>query len=214
MVKFPSLRRPAFFVNCPKTIRRIMVDRLDNYPKSPLMVDTLDALLGDSIFTVSGPVWKRQHRVINEVFRKLRLADVFLVMRQPLDDFLARLEARVGREIDIDVEMAHVTADVIFRAMFSRPISDSEAQLIFSEFTRYQDNLPHTTGWSIFLGKAGKSAKMPKAGQDAARNIREVIARLLAERRSGAVRRDDICQIIAECRDPETDVAFTESASH
>ena len=144
MVRIPLLRRPTYVVNCPITIKHIMSERLPNYPKSHLMTDPLDALVGNSIFTVSGEIWERQRRMIAEVFAKLRLVNVFDVMRDAIDDYLSRLDARVGATVDIDAEMAHVTADVIFRTMFSRPIQDAEARLIFDEFTHYQDALPHT----------------------------------------------------------------------
>ena len=211
MVKLPFIRRPTYVVNCPITIKHIMSGQLANYPKSHMMTDALDALLGNSIFTVSGEVWNRQRRMIAEVFAKLRLVDVFAVMREATDDYLARLDQRVGKTIDIDAEMAHVTADVIFRTMFSRPIQDVEARLIFDEFTRYQDAMPHTTGRSLFFtSRANKATPLPRAARTAAKRIREVIAALLMERRSGAVRRDDICQIIADCRDPETGASFTD----
>lgn len=211
MMRLPLLRRPTYIVNCPITIRHIMSERLENYPKSPLMTAPLDALVGDSIFTVSGETWNRQRRMIAQVFAKLRLADVFDVMRESVDDYLARLDARVGGTVDIDAEMAHVTADVIFRTMFSRPIQDTEARLIFDEFTRYQDVLPHTTGRSILLtGQKSKATRLPRKAQMAATHIREMIAALLAERRSGKVVCDDICQIIADCRDPVTGDQFTD----
>ncbi len=211
MVRIPFLRNPTYVVNCPITIKRIMSERLDNYPKSQMMTNPLDALVGDSIFTVSGDTWNRQRRMIAEVFAKLRLVDVFDVMRESIDDYLARLDAQVGGTIDIDADMAYVTADVIFRTMFSRPIKDVEARLIFDEFTRYQDSLPHTSGRAIFLaGKNRQAPPMPRAALESAQKIREVIAALLQERRSGRVRQDDICQIIADCRDPESGVMFTD----
>lgn len=211
MLRMPLIRRPTYIVNCPKTIKHIMSERLENYPKSHLMTDPLDALVGNSIFTVSGETWTRQRRMIAQVFAKLRLVDVFDVMRQATDDYLARLDARVGKTVDIDAEMAHVTADVIFRTMFSRPIQDAEAHLIFSEFTRYQDVMPHTTGRSIFFnGAANKATPLPRAARKAAKRIREVITAQLHHRRSGKVQEDDICQIIADCRDPETGAQFTD----
>ena len=40
-------------------------------------------------------------------------------MRKAIFESLARIEAKVGQTINIDAEMAFVTADVIFRTMFS-----------------------------------------------------------------------------------------------
>ena len=210
MIRAPFTRTPTYVVNCPKTISRVMKSEVDNFPKCDLTTAALDGLVGDSIFTVSGDVWKRQHRMINQVFAKLKLRDVFEEMRSAVVESLDRIEARVGQTLSLDAEMANVTADVIFRTMFSRPIGDSEAKLIFEEFASYQDDLPHTTLWSLLTSTTHNRKTLPKAALRAAGRIREVILKLLTERRSGAVRHDDICQIIADCRDPIDGTPFTD----
>lgn len=131
-------------------------------------------------------------------------------MRKAIFESLARIEAKVGQTINIDAEMAFVTADVIFRTMFSRPIGDSEAKLIFDEFGNYQNALPHMTVWSLISSTSHNRKALPKKAQQAAGRIRGVILDLLNERRSGKVRHDDICQIIADCRDPEDCKPFTD----
>lgn len=210
MIRAPFARTPTYVVNCPKTISRVMKSEVDNYPKCDITTAALDGLVGDSIFTVSGDVWKRQHRMISQVFAKLKLSGVFVEMRKAIRESLDRIEAKVGKTLNIDEEMAYVTADVIFRTMFSRPIDNSEARLIFDEFANYQNALPHTTVWSLISSKSHNRKALPAGAQKAAGRIRGVILRLLAERRSGKVRHDDICQIISDCRDPEDGAPFTD----
>ncbi|MEO1495043.1 MAG: cytochrome P450 [Pseudomonadota bacterium] len=208
-VRVPMSRRPLYLVNNPAVIREIMVDRIDDFPKSDILTDALRALVGDSIFTVSGETWRHQHRMIDQVFSKLRLRDTFGVMQTAIAEYVARLDQRVGDTIEIDTEMAYVTADVIFRTMFSRPITDGEATEIFNEFTVYQASLPHMTGRALYASKPHAVQKLPTRGIEAATRIRRIIARLVDERVSGRVVEDDICQIIATCRDPDTGAAFT-----
>ena len=210
MIRVPYARTPIYVVNCPKTINRVMKTEVDNYPKCDITTAALDGLVGDSIFTVSGDVWKRQHRMISQVFSKLKLSEVFSEMRKAIAESLDRIEANVGKTLNIDAEMAYVTADVIFRTMFSRPIDDSEAKLIFDEFGNYQNAIPHTTVWSLISSKSHNRKPLPSKAMKAAGRIRDVILQLLAERRSGAVRHDDICQIISDCRDPEDGTPFTD----
>ncbi len=208
-VRMPFSRRPLFLVNNPEVIREIMLDKIDDFPKGDLLTDALRPLVGDSIFTVSGERWRRQHRMIDQVFSKLRLRDTFGIMQTAIADYVARLDQNVGGTIEIDTEMAYVTADIIFRTMFSRRITDGEAAEIFTEFTVYQRSLPHMTGRAIYAARAGTALKLPARGLEAAERIRRIISHLVDERVSGRVVEDDICQIIATCRDPESGAAFT-----
>ena len=210
MGKAPSVsKRNVFLINDPNVIKHIMVQHVDDYPKSDLVTDSLMPLLGDSIFTVSGDKWKRQSRMIEQVFSKLRLKEVFTTMQASINDYIELLDQKVGDIINLDEEMAYVTADVIFRTMFSKPISDKDANTIFREFTIYQESLPHMTGKVVFLGAAHSKTEIPQRGQDACAKIRGIIASIVDERLSGEIKEDDICQIIIECRDPETDEGFT-----
>jgi len=50
---------------------------------------------------------------------------------------------------------------------------------------------------------------IPKRGMEACAKIRDIIASIVDDRLSGKVKEDDICQIIVECRDPETGDGFS-----
>ena len=202
-------KRAIYLINDPNMIRHVMIDKVDDYPKSDLVTDSLMPLLGDSIFTVSGDKWKRQNRMIEQVFSKLRLKQVFATMQASINDYIEVLDQKVGSIINLDEEMAYVTADVIFRTMFSKPIADKDANTIFEEFTIYQESLPHMTGKVVFRAAAHTNTKIPPRGLDACAKIRDIIASIVDERLSGKVHEDDICQIIIECRDPETGEGFT-----
>lgn len=207
-VKF-ARGRTMFHVNDPKVIREIMIDKVDDYPKSDVLTSSLAPLVGDSIFTVSGETWKRQHRMIDQVFQKLRLKIAFEAMQEAMREYVARLDARIDGTVNLDEEMAFVTADVIFRTMFSRPIADEYANIIFTEFNTYQETLPHTRGWDMFTRGVNDAPKVPRKGQKACDRIREIIEVIVDERLSGKVEHDDICQIICTCTDPETGKPFT-----
>ncbi|MEP3631342.1 MAG: cytochrome P450 [Hyphomicrobiales bacterium] len=210
MGKAPGVsKRNVYLINDPNMIKHVMVDRVDDYPKSDLVTGSLMPLLGDSIFTVSGDKWKRQSRMIEQVFAKLRLKEVFATMQASINDYVEVLDQKVGGIINLDEEMAYVTADVIFRTMFSKPIADKDANTIFKEFTIYQESLPHMTGKVVFLAAAHTKTQIPKRGLNACAKIRDIIASIVDERLSGKVHEDDICQIIIECRDPETGEGFT-----
>jgi len=210
MSKAPfSRKRNIFVVNDPNVIKYMMTTAVDNYPKGDLVTAALLPLVGKSIFTVSGEVWKRQHRMIDQVFQKLRLRVAYKSMQDALYSYQDRLDSKIGGTVNLDEEMAFVTADVIFRTMFSRPIADKDADTIFREFTIYQESLPHMTGRVVFRRMAHSNPEIPKRGLEACAAIRNIIARIVDERLSGAIEEEDICQIICTCKDPETNEGFS-----
>ena len=63
-----------YMVNEPSLVRHVMVDAaLEQFPKHPMLGDALRPLLGDSIFTTNGDVWRRQRELMNPSFEAARL---------------------------------------------------------------------------------------------------------------------------------------------
>ena len=137
-LKLPN--RNVLIANEPSLIKRILVDEADNFPKSAMMANMLELLLGDSIFVSNGDTWKRQRRMMDPAFEGVRVKVVFDLMMQAADALTARLDAIAdGRAIAVDIEMTHVTADIIFRTIFSKPLEADEALIIYEAFNRFQE---------------------------------------------------------------------------
>ncbi len=132
--------RKVLIANQPDLIKRILIDEADNFPKSRMMSNMLELLLGDSIFVSNGDVWKRQRRMMNPAFEDMRVKVVFDLMMQASDALVSRLDRIAdGRDVAIDIEMTHVTADIIFRTIFSKPLEAHEAHIIYDAFNRFQE---------------------------------------------------------------------------
>src|SRR3954447_22787956 len=115
--------RRLYVVNQPELVRQVLVEEAPRFPKSTIIADMLELLMGDSIFVSNGEVWKRQRRMMNPAFEQARIKIVFELMRDAVDASIGRLEAAAGQgPVDIDVEMTHVTADIIFRTIFSKAL--------------------------------------------------------------------------------------------
>ncbi len=136
-------RRDFFLVTDPDLVRHIMVDNYENYPKSRPMYKALNPLIGDGIFISNGELWKEQRQMIDPAFEKIQLTLAYPAMVAAVDDFLDRLATRVdGTPVEINAELAHVTADIIFRTIFSAPLTAAESRYIFDAFDEYQQALP------------------------------------------------------------------------
>lgn len=148
-VRLPGL--DLYMVNEPGLVRRVMVEQAEDFPKSELLGQALEPLLGESIFTTSGEQWRRQRAMMDPAFAQARLQVAFPVMAAATEAMLARLaQLAEGAEHDIEVEMTHVTADIIFRTIFSVPMEGADARRVFDAFARYQALVPRLILPSIF----------------------------------------------------------------
>lgn len=204
-------RRRIFVVNHPQSVRDILVSRWEEFPKSDIMVAALETLVGEGIFISNGETWKRQRRMVDPAFRHMRIRRAFAGMSAAVDASEARLDghARAGRAFRLDEELSNLTADIIFRAIFSQPIESGAAQRVFEAFAVYQKKVSEIDPLRIVTSR-------PWAPRPASRELREVCAVIrgelgvLVDARLGASEPgDDIAGDLIAARDPESGSAFS-----
>ncbi|MBM5808457.1 MAG: cytochrome P450 [Cyanobacteria bacterium M_surface_9_m1_291] len=203
-----------FLVNDPATVKRVMVDQVEDFPKHPYTLWILEPLIGRAIFSVNGPEWARQRRLVDQAFQVAQLRRVLPQMQGAVEAMVARLDAAIATEpvtIEIDEEMTLVTADVIVRTILSRPLEAAEAAGIFDAFARYQ----RRAGQALML----RFLRLPQDKLQAylgrhARTIRGWIRDAIDARLDGAASPEslapqDLLQALIDARDPETGEAFS-----
>ena len=202
----------AYLANQPDLVRRIMVERPMDFPKSPVMRRALEGLLGESVFVTNGEQWRMQRRMIDPAFAGGQMRRIFPVMRDCSDAMVERVaDIADGSPHVIDAEMTHVTADVIFRTLFSIPIRRADAYRVFEAFGRYQQAAPFASlrailGFTNLFGRWRKSAS-DKAGEE----IRALLLAFVEQRQkeiANGTAPDDLATAIMTTRDPETDHMF------
>lgn len=206
--------RNLYFVNEPGLVDRVLVRDADRFPKSDLMGRMLRLLLGNGIFVSNGAVWRQQRRMMDPAFDQARIEDVFPLMRDAVEAMAERLAGHAdGDVVAVDLETTHVTADIIFRTIFSRPLTRAESARIFDAFNRFQE-LAYAQGvWSIaglpavvLLGywRAGRYARVIRGLLEAA-----VDARLTQIAGGGQAPQHDILASLLNAVDPETGKRFS-----
>jgi cytochrome P450 len=207
----------SYMPNQPDLVRRVLVERPDDFPKSDLVRRIAGDLLGQSVFVTNGEKWKRQRRIIDPSFGGGRLREAFGPMLRAARDLEARLADRAGgRPVEIEFEASHAAADVIFRTLFSRPIATDMASQVFHAFRSYQlaapmlspADLMRIPDWIPRLGP-----RRWRKGR-AARRIRRLLAAFVEQRRreidAGTAPRD-LATAIMTTRDPVTGEGFDEA---
>ena len=204
-----------YMVNDIAQVKRVMQTEADKFPKSHLMHESLEPLLGESIFTTNGAQWQRQRSMMNPAFEQARLQIAFPRMLDAAKAMLERLDTlKEGQEYDIEVEMTHVTADIIFRTIFSEPMQGPDAHKVFHEFGRYQNLAPKIMlpavfgmGWATFPWHKWRSNR-------AAKEIRSLLQAMVRPRYEAHQRGEvdeepkDILAAFMMAKDPQTGEPF------
>lgn len=147
MAEFRTPFFRSYVCNDPALIRRVLTDRPADFPKSRRLNGGLAPLLGGSVFVTSGAVWARQRRIIDGAFEGGRLRETVPLIAAAGAAAVARMPTGL---VEMERQTSHATADVIFRALFSLPIGDSEATEVFALFRAHQRSQP-VVGLSALL---------------------------------------------------------------
>jgi len=204
-----------YMVNEPTLVRQVLANADDNFPKSALLGEALQPLLGESIFTTNGAQWQRQRDMMEPAFAQARLNVAFPVMREATDAMLARLAALPdGVEHDLEIEMTHVTADIIFRTIFSEPMTGPDAHRVFDAFSRFQAQVPRLMLPSLYGKRWLRWPWDAWRSRRAAREIRGLLEHLVRPRfdahRAGCpAARQDILAAFLDARDRESGEPFS-----
>lgn len=196
----------TFLVNEPALWKRVLTEAPRDFPKSPRMAAGLEPLLGQGVFLTNGALWERQRRIIDPAFEGGRLRDTFPAIWAAGEATVARLRARAGEApVEVEAEMSHSTADVIFRTLFSVPIEDRTASAVFGAFRDYQGTQP-LINLAAFLPLPRWMPRFHRrATLGAARRIRGLIGDLVAARRVAIAEGrapDDLATKIMTMADP------------
>lgn len=198
----------------PGLVRRILIEQWERFPKNRALAKVLKPLLGDGVVISSGELWKMQRRMIDPAFEEVRLKDVFLLMLEAVEAMQRRLDgAAEGSIVAFDEETTHVTADIIFRTIFSLPLEQDDATRVFREFMGYQRHA--TNAWLV--GSAGLPSFVSPShylANRAGRRVRGLLEPLVRTRHDAwqAGRRGDHKDILASllaAKDPVTGHVFS-----
>ena len=213
MAEFRTPFFRSYLVNDPPLVRRVLNERPLDFPKSDRVGEGLRPLLGRSVFLTNGAEWQRQRRIVDPAFEGGRLRDTFAAMLAAGQASLARINAKIGAEpIEVEEEMSHAAADVIFRTLFSIPIEHRIAAEVFHQFRAYQRTQP-ILNLAAFLPLPRWLPRFHRPStRRAAARIRRLIAALVDERmaaiRAGTAP-DDLATKIMTTADPETGERFS-----
>lgn len=188
----------------PDAIRRMLLENLDNYPKSNATKNLLKPAIGNSMFVAEGAEWRWQRRAAAPVFSHRNVTALGPVMSLAAQDCCDRL-ARGGKgAVNMMDEMVRTTFDVIAEVTFSGEGS-FDAVSVHNAIDAYIAE----AGKISLLDMIGAPDWIPRPGRlmsgSAVRDMRRVADTAITERKTRGPRDiPDLLDLLLEGVDPET----------
>ncbi|MBW6417666.1 cytochrome P450 [Celeribacter sp. PS-C1] len=210
--KTPFFR--SFLVNQPSLVKRVLNEEPMNFPKSGRVAEGLRPLLGNSVFLTNGETWLKQRRIIDPAFEGGRLKDTFPAMLGAGQAMVARIRDQVRDQkgpLDIEPYASEGAADVIFRTLFSIPITHDTASKVFEEFQGYQRAQPILNIAAFIPLPTWLPRFHRKRTREGAKAIRKLITDLTSQRMAeieAGTAPDDLATKIMTTADPQTGARF------
>ncbi len=149
--------------------------------------------------------------MMTPAFEHAGIHNTFEAMIDASEEMIERLRPlATGETFFLDQEMTHVTADVIFRTIYSRPMKREDSKIIFDAFNSYQELAYAHSVWRLAGCPDFLSPPRIRAYKFA-RIVRGLLERFVHERMAENKGQNDILQSLMEAKDPETGDRFSES---
>ncbi|WP_196222695.1 cytochrome P450 [Pseudooceanicola algae] len=103
----------------PEALRRVLIEKLDDYPKSDVTKNLLRPAIGESLFISEGAHWRWQRRAAAPVFSHRNVAGLGPVMTRAAEYACRRIAAQGTAPVNLADEMVRATYEVIADVTFS-----------------------------------------------------------------------------------------------
>jgi cytochrome P450 len=205
-------RRSIVIANDPSLIREVLNDENEIFPKSDLMVNATEALIGDSIFVSSGETWRRQRAMVDPAFTAMRINRAFGAMSAGVDEAENAFDQSIaeGRSFSLDKAMGHMAADIICRTVFSSSLKSEIAHQVFDDFAIFERSVAQVEVLRLIFDKAWSKVPQKPDVLAACARIRSHLGTWIDEHRAAPDGTyDDIASAVIAARDADTGEGFT-----
>ena len=134
--------RRQIILNRPEGIHHILVEKPENYRRTPATIRMLRPLLGNGLLLSQGEDWKHQRRTVAPAFAPRTMPLLARHVARAAEAAVARLRASEGEEVDLLTAMQSLALEIAGASMFSLAMG------------RYRHELRDLmTGYSAGLGR-------------------------------------------------------------
>jgi cytochrome P450 len=157
VARFSVFNMPLVVVSDPALIREVLVERADEFPKSPRDLAILSPYLGEGLLTSTGQSHRQRRKLVQPAFHHKRIQGYGEIMVSYTEEMLAKWQA--GEVRDISDEMMRLTLFIVAKSLFKEDATQM-AQLAdrLGESTRelqdvvdqdFQSPIPPSLSWYV-----------------------------------------------------------------
>ena len=200
VVRMRFLYLTAYFLYNPDHIEYVLVSNAKNFIKSrSLRSPFFQRLVGNGLLTSEGEVWKRQRRLAQPAFHRQRISAYGEVMVNYATRMISSW--RAGDERDIHRDMMNLTMQVVVKTLFNADVSgdaDKVGQILSQMGKPFASQA--TLKWILDNRLPTRTHRRFNA---AAREIDEIVYRIIAERRSSGSDEGDLLSMLLAALDED-----------
>lgn len=121
VLKVPTITGISYYVvSDPEGVKRVLLDKVANYPKTERERRYFSAMFGDGLLSTDGELWRTHRRTMAPAFSPPSVASYAPAMAASALAFRSRWDQQPdGAEIEVAEAMTDLTLEIIARTMFS-----------------------------------------------------------------------------------------------
>ncbi|MEC7298865.1 MAG: cytochrome P450, partial [Pseudomonadota bacterium] len=186
----------------PTALRRILLEKVEEYPKSVVTKNLLRPAIGDSLFVAEGAHWRWQRRAAAPAFSARNIGALAPVMTAAAEASADRIATAGPRAVNVYDEMVRATFEVISDVTLS-----GERHFDRAAMHRAIDNYIDVAGRVSLFDIAGMPGWVPRPGRvfsgNALKKMKSVADEAIGQRRQ-AKQPPDLLDLLIAGTDPET----------
>jgi len=203
LVKIYLGRKPAYLVNDPELLRRVLVTDADAFAGKGPLVEKAKLVLGNGISCSTGEFNHSQRRLVQPAFHRDRVAGYVDIMQRVVSDQLDQW--RHGERRIIEQEMREIALTVAAKALFA---SDLGAEAV-AEFRRSIPVAISGVAVRTMMPAVGKLPLPANRRFDAAlHDLHAIVDRMIESYQRDGIDHGDVLSMLLAARDQDTDAAM------
>lgn len=193
----------------PDALKHVLLDRLDDYPKSNVTKNLLRPAIGESLFVAEGAHWRWQRRAAAPVFSHRNVTNLAPIMTAAAERASGRITGSGARAMNMYDEMVRATFEVISDVTFSGDEGfDRDA------VHRAIDSYMAEAGRVSLLDMFGAPAWVPRPARlfagKAVKQMKSLADQAITARKTTPLNRvPDLLDLLLAGEDPETQRSMT-----
>lgn len=198
---FSGVFQKSILTQDPEFIEYVLKKNHKNYYKSKMASEKLGRFLGRGLLTSNGSYWLQQRRLIQPGFHHQKIAALYQIMKETIDRFI--FNSVPSGLVDIYPVANQLAFEIVINTLFDVDLSESARRDLSIFISETQDFVirdirqPYKSWWYTISGEVSRNFK--RAGK-----AREVIRKLIEQRRSSGKNFNDLLDMLMNVRYEDT----------